>query len=168
MWYVVQCVEGKEEQMITSLKRNLPDLCTDVFLFRYERMKKYGGEWHVSNEILFPGYVFMESKDAEELYKRLKQYPGIIRVLGEENAMIAVYAEEEAFLRKLCSRQYSVSMSKGYIKSGVTYVTEGPLAGYEKNIKKIDRHKRMAILRISLGKQEVDVKVGLEIVKKIA
>ena len=43
-------------------------------------------------------------------------------------------------------------MSTGYIKDGTTYVTQGPLQGREKFIRRIDRHKRLAWLMLRKGK----------------
>ena len=44
---------------------------------------------------------------------------------------------------------------------------EGPLVGMEGMIKRIDRHKRMAVLEVELFNRISEVKVGLEIVEKV-
>ena len=46
-------------------------------------------------------------------------------------------------------------------------ITEGPLAGYESYIKKINRHKMEAVVQIEMMNAPRDVTVGLEIVKKL-
>lgn len=45
----------------------------------------------------------------------------------------------------------TISMSTGYIKDGTTHVTQGPLQGREKFIRRIDRHKRLAWLVLPAG-----------------
>jgi hypothetical protein len=40
------------------------------------------------------------------------------------------------------------------------------MRGLEGKVKKIDRHHRMAILSINLMGQEIDVKLGLEILSR--
>ena len=52
--------------------------------------------------------------------------------------------EEEAFLRRLCGEKHHLGMSRGYIQNGVTHVANGPLRGMERQIRRIDRHKRVA------------------------
>ena len=58
-------------------------------------------------------------------------------------------------------------MSRGVICNGVTHVQEGPLLGWEQNIRKIDRHKRIAFLKSPDETSELVAKVGLEITEKI-
>ena len=45
-------------------------------------------------------------------------------------------------------------------------VKDGPLVGMEAYIKKIDRHKRIAVLNAEMFEQEINVSVGLEIIEK--
>ena len=63
-----------------------------------------------------------------------------------------------------------MGMSKGYIREGRTCVTEGPLQGRERFIRKIDRHKRLAKLSFSdgdkFGESRAEICAGLEIVAK--
>ena len=74
---------------------------------------------------------------------------------------------QEAFLKGLMQPDTKrITMSTGYIKDGITYVTEGPLLGREKFIRKIDRHKRLAWLMIPAGNSIWKMSAGLEIVSK--
>ena len=42
-------------------------------------------------------------------------------------------------------------------------MTKGPLKGYEGRVKRIDRHKKYAVLEVSLMGQTVDVQMGIEV-----
>ena len=57
-------------------------------------------------------------------------------------------------------------MSKGLIEGNQIYITQGPLKGKEGLIVKIDRHKRLAYLQLSMFHKELIAKVGLEIISK--
>ena len=46
------------------------------------------------------------------------------------------------------------------------FITEGPLQGKEGQIIRIDRHKRIAYLQLSMFNKETTTKVGLEIISK--
>ena len=59
-----------------------------------------------------------------------------------------------------------IVMSYGVIVGDKIIVNEGPLAGHEAIIKKIDRHKRSALISIPMFSRTVDVSIGLEIVSK--
>lgn len=128
-------------------------------------MRKYEGSWHVEQQSMFPDYVFLESEDGERLAKELEQYQKILTVLSGQNALTPVQKEEEQFLRGLCDKAHHSGMSRGYIRDGHTHITEGPLRGKERLIRKIDRHKRLA--RLEMPGNLRGVNVGLEIYNKV-
>lgn len=138
---------------------------TDAFCFTYDRMRRYEGSWHVERQSMFPDYVFLESEDGERLAKELEQYRKVLTVLGGQGVLTPVHTEEELFLRELCGKDHHSEMSRGYIRNGRTCVTEGPLQGNERMIRKIDRHKRLARLKIPGSSRGVNV--GLEIYDKV-
>ena len=91
---------------------------------------------------LFEGHVFLESENSEQLLEELKG-------LGAPGAQWSlVLPEEEGFLRQLCGADHHLGFSRGYIREGHTCVVEGPLRGREAWIRKIDRHKRLARVKI--------------------
>ena len=45
-------------------------------------------------------------------------------------------------------------MSHGVIKDGITRITEGPLKGMEQRIGRIDRHKRLAKLLLTVNRDQ--------------
>ena len=54
--------------------------------------------------------------------------------------------------------------STGFIQGEQIFITEGPLQGKERQIIRIDRHKRIAYLQLSMFNKETTTKVGLETV----
>ncbi len=146
----------------------------DAFVLTYDRMRRYDGSWHTERQPLFPDYVFLESADAKQFVREMKQYQDVFQILGDDDGPIPVAPEEERFLRNLCGPDHHSKMSRGYILNGETHVTEGPLRGKESLIRRIDRHKRLArlemperMLQIFLEKGRIrEMNVGLEIVAK--
>lgn len=166
IWYVLYCPNHREQDIIRSCRQHLTgQALKDVFCFTYDRMRKYEGSWHVEQQAMFPHYVFLESEDKERLARELRQYEEILTVLGGWDALVPVQREEEQFLRGLCGETHHSGMSKGYIRGGHTHVTEGPLRGKERLIRRIDRHKRIA--RLELPGSLRNVNVGLEIYEKV-
>lgn len=166
-WYALYCRSGQEDTIITSCKQNLSgQALTDAFRFSYERMKKYLGEWHVDTLAMFPNYVFLQSEHPELLSEELEQYRKIVQVLENERLLLEVRPEEEDAIRKLCGENHHMEMSRGIIADGKLNVIEGPLAGREAMIRKVDRHKRIAKLDLHVTKEIPDVWAGLEITEK--
>ena len=59
-----------------------------------------------------------------------------------------------------------VEMSEGIMEGSKVVVLRGPLRGHEAEIKRIDRHRRMAELEVSMLGRMKTIRLGLEIVSK--
>lgn len=167
MWYVLHCPSLKEETIIQSCKQHIsPHILQDAFLLTCDRMKRYQGSWHIDTVKIFPEYIFLDSEDPKQLSKELEQFRGFLRIMESEKMLIPVEEEEQKLLSELAGDKHHIGMSRGVIKDGVTEVTNGPLTGRESLIRKIDRHKRLALID-GVGRDGVrGIKIGLEITEK--
>ena len=59
-----------------------------------------------------------------------------------------------------------MEMSEGLIEGDCVTVISGPLKGREASIVRIDRHKRLAWVDVSMFGRHKMIRVGLEIVSK--
>lgn len=147
-----------------------PEVLQDVFVFTCDRMRRYEGVWHLEQQLCFPEYVFLESRNREQLIRELKNSSCMRDILADSSPLVSLNPEEEQFLRNLWGAGHHLEMSRGYIRDGQTFVTEGPLQGKEQLIRRIDRHKRMARIKIApektWDKDFPELQVGLEIVAK--
>lgn len=149
IWYIVQCRNQKSQKFFSACREYLSgEALQDVFVITYDRMRRYEGSWHLERQFLFPDYVFLESQDKERLTRELEKTPGVRELLPDCSSIIPLKPEEEAFLRSLCGVNHHLGMSRGVIRDGQPFVTEGPLRGKEQLIRRIDRHKRMARVEI--------------------
>ena len=168
MWCVLHCRPGREQEVIDSCKREVPEqVLKDAFVFTYDRMRRYEGEWHMETKQMFPEYVFLDTEDHPALSRQLEETKWTEPAEKTKQELLRqIDPAEEAFLRQLCGENHHLEMSRGYIRDGVTYVTQGPLVGMEENIRKIDRHKRLARIEVPFGELEKPLVAGLEIVTK--
>ena len=144
IWYVLHCVEGEEKTAVELLRQQFGNLGkTDIFLITFERMRRYEGNWHCREEILFQGYVFVEDASPGRLEKAA-QKAMVFRSFRNGRYSLCLKEAEKEFLEDMSEEAHRIPMSKGFIRNGITFVTEGPLCGKEYRIRKIDRHKRMA------------------------
>lgn len=167
-WYAVQVRTGQEEKIVEACQLLMNQhALEECFIPKYKRMKKYKGKWHQIDAILFTGYIFMISDHIDELFNELKKIPDLTKILGNDGKCIVPIRKEEAmFLTRFGGNSHIVDMSLGYIEGDIIKITNGPLMGYEGQIVKIDRHKRIAYIDISLFDQITRVQVGLEIISK--
>lgn len=113
--------------------------------------------------MVFPANVLLEISNENIFWNELKQCKGIF---DESQPVIKINHKEENLLRLLCGKKQHIEMSKGVISGGLTHVTEGPLKGMEGQICKIDRHKRLARIRMPEAENIRYILAGLEILKK--
>ena len=92
-------------------------------------------------------------------------------MIGNSSAGVretSIYGIPVSYTHLVCirDRDYTVKMSRGVIRDGQTIISEGPLKDYGERIRKIDRHKRLALVEAPLGHKIREVKLGLEITEK--
>lgn len=166
-WYVLYCKAGQEEILIRSCRQHLSDRALEeAFQFSYERMKKYLGAWHVDTYRMFPNYVFLQSSAPKQLSKELEQYRNITDILEGDGLLLPVKQEEEEMIRALCGEHHHMSLSRGIVRDGAIRVIEGPLVGRESLIRRIDLHRRIAVLNLKLNAEGKDIWAGIDIVQK--
>lgn len=167
MWFLLHCANKNEEKMIEACKAiTNEEILQDAFCITYDCMRRYQGAWHVEQKNLFPKYVILESGSPKQLVQVLESSRDMADLLKEECPVIPIKEEREQLLRELCGSERHLPMSKGVIRSGQTYITEGPLRGREQMIARIDRHKRLAFLKFSDAAMDSYLRAGLEITEK--
>lgn len=168
MWYVIKVSIGQEYTTIRLCEKFLSnELIRNYFIPKFEYVKKINGEWKKQQSILFPGYLFVETEDVEQLFYTLKQVNKMTVILGVEHEFIPLNMKSGCFLQSIVNEDHVIEMSYGYIKGKKLVITEGALVGQEEKIKKINRHKRTAILRVEMFGDITDITLGLEVVKKL-
>ena len=166
--YVLQ-VPGGQERCAEELAQRLPkDVISSCFIPVREVKKRRGGEWKTEQELLFPGYLFVETNEPELASERLRELPLFMRVLADVGGEFLPLSDDEtSWIRSLTTeRSHVVEMSEGVIEGDRVIVTQGPLKGREAWITKVDRHKRLAWLDMRMFGRTKSIKVGLEIVSK--
>lgn len=167
IWYILHCEEGNERNAAELLKRQYSySGGAEIFLITAERMKRYEGKWHCCEEMLFRGCVFVKA-DAPKWLEEAAGMAAAFRAGGDGRYSLRLPEPGRKFLEDVGGETHRIAMSKGYIRDGRTFVTEGPLRGKERKIRKIDRHKRMARIDSPLEcYQKQGLWMGLEITAK--
>ena len=173
MWYVVQVVGGREENVAHKIEKLVSDETFErCFVPKCKLRKRYSGEWKTRKEVLFPGYVFVDTKTPEAFRVELNNVPAMTKLLsgeGEagERKFIPLTDEEKTLISSFMGdKEYVIKMSEGIIEGDEVRILDGALKGREMLVKKIDRHKRIAFIDLDILGRTKTVKVGLEIIKK--
>lgn len=167
MWYVLETRQGEEEKCKIQCEHALDaGSYSHIFIPRYMRMKRYEGTWHTELNVLFSGYLFIDTEYPDAIEKALVPLQRLVRPVCVGKEFVPIYAQEQRFLQEIMNANYIITMSKGNIIDGQYDILEGPLKNKAAAIRRLDRHKRVAEIELSLFGQTRRVKAGLEIVSK--
>lgn len=166
-WYAIQILSGQDHITQEYCRSVLSkDLLPEVFCPELKYHKKYHGAWHEERKLLFPGYLFVVTKQVDELKDALHQIPKLTKVLGTDNTPVALSEKEVAFLKHFLNSDYEVDISEGILVGDQLIIQSGPLKGMEGIVKRIDRHKRIAVIETDMFHRKIEMTVGLEVVEK--
>lgn len=173
MWYVIQTVTGKEEELMLFIRTLLSrEHFENCFMIRAEWLKRLGGEWQLQIRPLFPGYVFIETDEPERIYMELKGVPRYSRLLGSgKDEFIPVKETEEKFLRAIMdsSEDYSSAVVRlTVVKTdtvGNVVSVEGALKFFERENIKLNLHKRYAMVKTLMMGEERTLIFGIRLEK---
>ena len=164
MWYVVQTVVGREKGAIEKCRTALDEsVAARVFTPRCQILKKFHGEWQSVEQIAFQGYVFLESESPKELEKSLMRIPSVVTPVRIGGGFYPIREDEEAVLRQMMDEDNCIRTSEGYLVDKKLVIEKGPLQPFTEMVKKIDRHKRTAMLGVRLFEECRDMRVGLSV-----
>lgn len=167
MWYVMQVRTGKEEKTLLLIHRHTSGRYVgNCFLPKYERKKKFAGRWRVERNILFPGYVFVDTEEMEQFYISLKQVPELTKILGIGEPWTPIAGRDLELLHQLLNEKHVMEMSEGLIVGTEIRIENGPLKGLDAVIKRIDRHKRTGLIELEMFGRKQEIEVGIEILEK--
>lgn len=167
-WYVVQVFRGQEDFFIDRLK-NFAEI--EVFTPKQVQLLKRKEKLQKVTKPLFPGYIFVATDADFHAFKQFYQkfiviHEGCIRLLHYKDQVEALYPHERAFIERFVNKERIIDSSVGFIEGERIRIIEGPLIGSESLIKKINRHKRTAMIEVSLFGEVQSIELSCEIIVK--
>ncbi|MCI9162630.1 MAG: hypothetical protein HFG59_05140 [Lachnospiraceae bacterium] len=165
MWCVVHVRDQEEKNTKEFVSNLLPkNLNARCFHLTRSRRKKYGGQWHTVQENLFPGYVFIDTDQPEQVYQELKRAPRPRLLFSDEEYVSALEQQESDFMGMLADRSGDIGLSTVRVGSDgeLSYVS-GPLRMARDKVRKVNLHKRVAEIEADLMGQRRVLYLGIEI-----
>lgn len=167
MWYVIQVRTRHEIEIVEECEEKVLRSGEKAFVMRGERIFHTNEEREIREYILFPGYVFIDTRsDTDDLRIRLRNVKQMTKLLSAGGEFSPIHPEEESFLKEIGGEEHFVRYSKGFKDGDQIVVTDGALLGKEGRIKWIDRHNRVAGIEVELLGRKVTVKLGLGLVSR--
>lgn len=170
--YVIFTASGSEQKVVQEIQQQVLLPNEEIFCPTRILVKRIHGADRRVESSLYPGYIFLRTKDPENFFYRGREKLGVslfqyMHMLRNDELLLPISDEEERLLYRLWGCGHCCEFSYGFIKGDKVIVTSGPLMGLEGAIKKVDRHRKTAKVRTELLGRELDITLGLEIVRRI-
>ena len=176
-WVILFVRAGAEGKLTRLLKEKLDADKYLPFLPIKEESRRSRGVIYKKHKLLFPGYIFIQTEiEANLIAASLKSaligitwHKDIYMLLhyGDDKNDVALREHERLHWERLLDANFCVTGSVGFTVGNVVRIISGALVGMESLIKKINRHKREAIIELEMMGAPREVKVMLEIIEKI-
>lgn len=171
-WYVLFVKAAKERKVEQFLSKNLNTEVSIPFIPLQEILFRRAGSIKKEIRFLFPGYLFIESilsdqQFLQEINPVINRCSDIIGLLKYSGTEISMKQSEKNMLKSLCDNEYCIGASFGIIEGDKIHITDGPLKGLESIVRKVNRHRREAVVEIEIMGEVRFVTVALEVVEKV-
>jgi transcriptional antiterminator NusG len=175
-WVILFARTGSEEKLDGTLKSNLNSDEFLPFVPVKEMAYRRKGVVNRIRKPLFPGYIFIQTDIepelvADKLETALKSIGGnkhIYSILhyGDDKKDVVLREDERLHWERLFSEDFCIKGSTGFAVGDTIRITSGALMGFESQIKKINRHKREAVVEMKIMGAVREVSLMLEVVEK--
>jgi len=182
MWYVIQTITGKEQELVEAVHRMIPKkVYKECFFMKRQLLKRLGGEWLEVTETLFPAYVFLDTEEPDLLFYELKRVPEFSKLLGDNQGMFIPLEESECvFLQKLlgiCGEEkeerpfaadgrFLVKITRVWLdNTGAVKRLAGPLEAFRGKILRMNLRKRYAIVETPMRGEIQTAMLGIKLEK---
>ncbi len=170
-WYVIHTESGRENILIDRMKQIFnEDEIKECFLVKRERRRRLRGKWTVVVENLFKGYVFVVAKNPDKVFLKLKEIPMFSKILTTgEYEFIPLTRKEIEFISKFGAnrKDHTAKISTIDLNEGdeIEYIG-GDLAMFAGQIKKIDKHKRRAVIEVEMFGRKTEIYMDVDFLQK--
>lgn len=170
MWYVIQTMTGDEQRLmdLCNIQLDHSKVSYQLFVPMIIRQKHFRKEWFQVKKVMFPGYVFVDTEEVVEFIKGIGKIACFSKILKVGEEVTPVTRDEQEFLMSLMDEDYCVNYSQGFIiDQDVVVITEGALKNQRALIRKVDRHRRVAMLDVRMFGRMTPVEVGFGAFAKV-
>jgi transcriptional antiterminator NusG len=171
-YYAIQVKTRSENKYIKLFNNRYPDFSLPLYFPQRELSTMKKGRLKKSLYPLFPGYIFIETENEEDIL--INQYcfrniEGFYRFLKSNQEIIPLTGHSLDIVLHFIKKVGQIAgSSKVYFdeKSRIV-VTEGPLKGLEGIIIKVDKRKSRAKISLDLYNDSFSIDLAFEVIEPL-
>jgi transcriptional antiterminator NusG len=168
-YYAIQVKTRAENRFIRLFRALYPEITFPVYFPQRRLNIRRDGKVRSSMSAVFPGYIFVEASDDEEILAcqwEFRRTEGFYRFL-RSNQEITPLADRdlELVLHFIKNPGAVAGSSKVYFdENSRIIVVEGPLMGLEGRIIKVDKRKRRAKIMLDLYNDSFTIDLAFDVI----
>jgi transcriptional antiterminator NusG len=172
-YYAVQVKTRGEEKYIKLFRAQHPDCGVKIYFPKRKLTVRRRGAMVQTTPAVFPGYIFVEIDDTDSVYRYhwlFRKTDGFFRFLrSNQNIRPLADKDLETALHFIKKTGPLAGISKVYFdENSRIVVVEGPLAGLEGSIIKVDKRKGRAKIKLDLYDDSFAIDLGFELIEPAA
>lgn len=162
-WYALFTMTGEEEKVRERLQYRLKEKDLKVVIPKRKLRERKDGIWRQKIRTLFPGYIFLYGLMNMEDYYLLKNVPGLIKVLKNDNEPCIIDEREIRVIGTLIKDSEIIEPSSAIIEGGQVIIKDGPLLGLEGMIICVNKRKGRVKVKMGFQGQEKIVELAISL-----
>jgi transcriptional antiterminator NusG len=172
-YYALQVKTRGEEKYIKLFRALHPDCGVKIYFPKRKLAVRRRGATVQTTPAVFPGYIFIEIDEGDSVYNShwlFRKTDGFYRFLRSNQNIRPLDGKDlETVLHFIKKTGPLAGISKVYFdENSRIIVVEGPLAGLEGKIIKVDKRKGRAKIKLDLYDDSFAVDLGFELIEPAA
>ncbi len=163
-WYALFVATGDEDKVKERINFRMQNRVRAIVPKRRMKERK-DGKWEYKIRILFPGYVLLNGVITNENYETVRDIPGVIRLLRDNDGLQQISEKEIEIISRLTTESEVIGSSTIYESGGRIIVIDGPLYGLEGSIQSVDKRKGRVKVTLNLMNEQRIVELSVALVQ---
>ena len=125
------------------------------------------GNWYSRVMILVLGFIFIHVILDDSSYKKLRQVPGLYKLLCTDREPVRIPRKEIEVFSHLFDEEDVIQESDIFMEGDRVTIINGPLTALEGKILKVDKRKKRARVLISFLGEERVIDLGINLIEAV-
>lgn len=168
--YVIFVESGREDAVcaqITNLLEHINYSDYELLVPKRKLNEKHKGVFVEIVKTMFPGYVFIKTDNAWDVYNKTRHLSSLYRFLNSDAVIQEIRLEEISNLVYMIDDKGVIGVSDIYVENDKIIVTKGPLMYYNGLVKKVDRRNHRIKILFQFNGEMHFINISINFIEKL-
>ena len=152
--YCLFCRSGTEQRISEAIERRHAFIRALAAV--QEKHRYTDRRYEIDRQRFLPGYLFLYSKEEVE-FESIQRIRDVYRFLSDSGGISELLGSDRAFAEWLWMNDGIVGMSRISFETGELRIHSGPMKHFAKDIVRLDKHTKNALVRMRFLDKECDM-----------